>query len=93
MKAKLSDFYIGEVRDGQNRYKVDEAISQMEIDSELIAYKDDVTTYYYSIPTLLLPTVKDNFLQIFYSDNYDYCEEQLDDFKENYPSIFKTKEA
>lgn len=93
MKNKLNNFYIGEVRDGQNRYKVDEKISLMEKDCDLIVYKDDVTTYYYSVPRSLLTTVKDNLLEIFYADNYDYGEEHLKDFKENYPSIFKTKEA
>ncbi len=44
MKNHLNNFYIGEVRDGQNRHKVDEAISLMEEDCDLIVYKDDVTT-------------------------------------------------
>ena len=93
MKNHLSNFYIGKVRDGQNRYKIEEAISLMEEDCHLIVYKDDVTTYYYSIPERLLTTVKDNFLEIFYEDNYDYSEEHLKEFKENYPSIFKAKEV
>lgn len=91
MRLKLNDYYIGQVRDGQNRYKIEESIKMMDQDHELVIYKDDVITYFYSIPKNKLTSFGYDLLEFFYSDNYDYTDEQLKEFKESYPSIFNNE--
>ena len=88
-KFDLADYCIATVRDGQSTYKKDEAINNMDINDVLIVYKDDVWSYYYAVPLNLEKKAGEKLLEFFYSDNYDYSDEKLQDFKSLYPNIFK----
>ena len=88
-KFQLADYIIAQVRDGQAEYNKDEAIKKMEKDYLLVFYRHDVYSYFYSVPSLYKNQIANELLEFFYSDNHDYTEEKLNDFKESYPCFFK----
>jgi hypothetical protein len=84
----LSNYLIAELRDGSNPYKKDQAIENMDINTILVVYRDDVYTYYYSVPLKLKNKVGFALLEFFYQDNHDYSDEKLQDFKDEYSEFF-----
>ena len=85
---KLSDYFVLEVRDGKS-YDLESYTSEMCSSEELVIYRHDVWTYFYIVPKSKLKKVGYDLLEFFYEDNYDYTDEQLADFKNEYPNIFK----
>jgi hypothetical protein len=84
---KLAYYLVLEVRHGQS-YDLEIYTQKMCSSEELIVYRDDVWTYYYIVPKSKLKNAGLELLEFFYQDNHDYTDEQLIDFKSEYPNIF-----
>jgi hypothetical protein len=85
---RLSNYAIAKVRDGQSQHEKDKALINMPPDNELVVYRHDVYTYYFSVPCVLMNKVGFELLEFFYQDNYDYSDEKLNNFKEEYKKYF-----
>lgn len=88
-KFELADYIIAQLRDGQSKYDKDKAITEMDKDYIFVYYRHDVYSYFYSVPPMYKNEIANELLEFFYSDNYDYNDQKLLEFKESYPEFFK----
>lgn len=88
MRFKLNDYFIAKVRDGESERKKNAALSNVSSDDLVVVYNHDVYTYYYAVPVANKSEIGGEILELFYKDNYDYSDEQLEDFKIKYSEFF-----
>jgi len=91
MKKELSDYFLVKVRQGESNYKKDKLLSQVAEFNEVVIYEHDVYKYYYAVPYYAKDIIATGLLEFFYNDNYEYTDEQLKDFKEEYKEYFEGK--
>lgn len=90
---KLNDYYLTSVRDGNTEFNKNKLVSELSVNDVLVVYKDDVTTYYYAVPSNLKAQIGSELLELFYADNCDYTNDALTDFKDNHSEYFKKSEV
>lgn len=85
----LPKYCIGKIREGHSEFNINKALHEMELDHHLVIYRDDVYTYYFSVPNSIKNEIGHELLEFFYRDNYDYSEEMKQDFINQYPEYFE----